>query len=74
MSKILVNGAGGFIGSHLAEYLVEQGHKVKAFIRYNSRNFREWLDKSKYINDIEIYSGDIKDYNRIINNKKAMSY
>lgn len=39
MSKILVTGAGGFIGSHLTEYLVEHGHKAKAVVRYNSRNF-----------------------------------
>lgn len=48
MSKILVTGAGGgFIGSHLTEYLVEKGHKVKAFVHYNSRNFWGWLEKSK---------------------------
>ncbi|WP_146028949.1 GDP-mannose 4,6-dehydratase, partial [Mesotoga sp. B105.6.4] len=29
--KALVTGAGGFIGSHLAEYLVEKGFEVKAF-------------------------------------------
>jgi dTDP-glucose 4,6-dehydratase len=56
MAKILVTGAGGFIvGSHLTEYLVEKGHKVKAFIRYNSRNFWGWLEKLKYIDNIEIY-------------------
>lgn len=44
MSKILVTGAGGFIGSHLTEYLVEKRHKVKVFIRYDSRNFWEWLE------------------------------
>ena len=63
MAKILVTGAGGFIGSHLTEYLVEQGHKVKAFVHYNSRNFWGWLEKSNYINDIEICSGDFKDCN-----------
>jgi len=50
MSKILVTGAGGFISSHLAEYLIEKGHEVKAFVRYNSRNFWGWLEKSKCIN------------------------
>ena len=64
-NKILVTGAGGFIGSHLTEYLVEQGHQVKAFVRYNSRNFWRWLEKSKYIDDIEIYSGDIRDYDSV---------
>ena len=43
MAKILVTGAGGFIGSHLTEYLVKNGHKVRALIHYNSWNFWGWL-------------------------------
>jgi NAD dependent epimerase/dehydratase len=74
MEKILVTGAGGFIGSHLTEYLVEQGHRIKAFIHYNSRNFWGWLEKSKYINDIEIYSGDIRDYDSVYKSMKGIDY
>lgn len=36
--RVLVTGAGGFIGSHLAETLVQQGANVRALVRYNSRN------------------------------------
>ena len=36
--KVLVTGAGGFIGSHLVEKLVALGSDVRAFVRYNSRN------------------------------------
>jgi NAD dependent epimerase/dehydratase len=36
--KVLVTGAGGFIGSHLAEALVKLGADVTALIHYNSRN------------------------------------
>jgi dTDP-glucose 4,6-dehydratase len=74
MSKILVTGAGGFIGSHLTEYLVEKGHEVKAFVHYNSRNFWGWLEKSEYINDIEIYSGDIRDYDSVYESMKGIDY
>lgn len=36
--RVLVTGAGGFIGSHLTERLVNEGAQVDAFVRYNSRN------------------------------------
>ena len=37
-SKILITGATGFIGSYLTEFLVEKGHSVIAFDRYNSNS------------------------------------
>ena len=36
--KVLVTGAGGFIGSHLVEGLIEKGASVRTFVHYNSRN------------------------------------
>ncbi len=65
--KVLVTGAAGFIGSHLTELLVEQGYSVKAFVHYNSRNHWGWLEDSKYKNDIEVISGDIRDYDSVYN-------
>jgi len=41
---VIVTGAGGFIGSHLCERLVGQGARVRAIVRYNSRNDRGHLD------------------------------
>ena len=61
MTQILVTGAGGFIGSHLCEQLVENGHHIKAFVRYNSRNSWGWLESLKCKDRIEIISGDIRD-------------
>ena len=60
---ILVTGADGFIGSHLVEALVRQGHKVRAFVLYNSFNSWGWLDNcnSDVKEQFEIFSGDIRD-------------
>lgn len=67
MNKILVTGAGGFIGSHLTELLIEQGFQITAFIRYNSQNNHGWLENSKYKDNIEIIKGDIRDYDSVYN-------
>jgi dTDP-glucose 4,6-dehydratase len=34
--RVLVTGAGGFIGSHLVEALLDRGAKVRALVRYKS--------------------------------------
>ena len=63
MSKVLVTGADGFIGSHLVEHLTRKGIFVKAFCFYNSFSSCGWLsDTSLNLkNDIEIIFGDIRD-------------
>lgn len=67
MKKILITGADGFIGSHLTEALLEQGHQVKAFVYYNSFNSWGWLEtipKDK-LKQIEVFAGDIRDPNGV---------
>jgi NAD dependent epimerase/dehydratase len=61
--RVLLTGAGGFIGSHLAERLVHAGAHVRAFVHYNSRNDRGLLED---VNDdvqaaMEIVLGDLTD-------------
>lgn len=65
--KVLVTGADGFIGSHLAEELVRRGCSVRAFVCYNSFNSWGWLDQSpKEIQDsLEVFPGDIRDPYRV---------
>jgi NAD dependent epimerase/dehydratase len=63
--KALVTGAGGFIGSHLVELLIEKGYDVKAFVRYNSKNSWGFLEDSRYKKNIEVISGDIRDFDSV---------
>ncbi|MCD5410377.1 MAG: NAD-dependent 4,6-dehydratase LegB [Clostridiales bacterium] len=71
MKKILITGADGFIGSHLVERLITDGHKVRAFTYYNSFNSWGWLDtlSAKKLKEIDIFAGDIRDPNGV---RKAM--
>lgn len=63
MKKVLVTGAAGFIGSHLVERLVREGHQVRAYVHYNSRN--DWanleLADPAIKREIEVVTGDIAD-------------
>lgn len=63
--KVLVTGAGGFIGSHLAEKLTELGAEVTAFVRYNSSGGWGWLDDSKQAPMLKVFAGDIGDRDRV---------
>lgn len=61
--KVLVTGAGGFIGSHLTEELIRRGHQVRAFVHYNSRGSWGWLDSlpQDIRGEIEVFAGDVRD-------------
>lgn len=61
--RLLLTGAGGFIGSHLAQRLVELGASVRALVRYNSRNDWGLLEQlpAPILKQIEVVPGDITD-------------
>ncbi len=65
--SVLVTGACGFIGSHLVEGLLEEEAKVRAFVYYNSFNSWGWLDTfpKEKLDQIEIFTGDIRDPNGV---------
>jgi dTDP-glucose 4,6-dehydratase len=61
--RVLVTGAGGFIGSHLTEALVHRGANVRAFVHYNSRGNLGNLAYAapSALRAIEILYGDLRD-------------
>jgi dTDP-glucose 4,6-dehydratase len=63
--RVLVTGAGGFIGSHLAERLVELGARTRAFIHYNSANSWGWLDQSPVKDEFDVFLGDLRDQDNV---------
>ena len=67
MDKVLVTGAGGFIGSHLTEKLVSEGYEVRAFVHYNSLGSWGWIDSfpKEVKKNIEVFAGDIRDPNGV---------
>jgi dTDP-glucose 4,6-dehydratase len=60
---VLVTGAGGFIGGHVVERLVNDGARVRALCRYNSRNERGTLDwlPPEVTADVEVVLGELRD-------------
>jgi NAD dependent epimerase/dehydratase len=58
--RVLVTGAGGFIASHLVERLLHEGVRVRAFVRYNSRDEAGFLREVKAQEGLEIVAGDLR--------------
>ncbi len=61
--RVLVTGAGGFIGSQLVESLVQDGAEVRAFVRYNSRGDAGLLRQlpAEVIRQLDVVAGDLRD-------------
>ena len=61
IKKVLITGAGGFIGSHLTDMLNKMNYDVRALVEYNSFNNWGWIEELECKNDLEVVSGDIRD-------------
>src|SRR5215213_2967569 len=65
--NVLVTGAGGFIGSHLVERLIDQGAHVRAFVRYNSKGDIGHLSVlgAEAFSKLDIIAGDLRDLSAV---------
>jgi NAD dependent epimerase/dehydratase len=71
--RVLVTGAGGFIGSHLVEALVESGAEVRALVHYRGNGSWGWLDESKHKTHFEVVAGDVTDRDSVAAAVKSTS-
>jgi NAD dependent epimerase/dehydratase len=67
--RVLITGAGGFIGSHLTETLVKKGAKVRALVHYNSFHRYGWLEAlpPEMEKEVDVRLGDVRDMSGMSN-------
>jgi len=55
--RVLITGVTGFVGSHLAEYCLDQGHEVAGTFRWRSRDENLSIVKGK----VALHDADLRD-------------
>src|SRR3954453_12322285 len=59
--KVLITGGAGFIGSHLADRLLADGHEVRALDDLDAQ-VRQQGGRPEYLDpDVELQTGDVRD-------------
>jgi NAD dependent epimerase/dehydratase len=71
--KVFLTGADGFIGSHLAETLVRDGHTVTALAIYNSIGLEGWLAPlpKEIRSELNVIHGDVRDAEQVADGVKG---
>jgi nucleoside-diphosphate-sugar epimerase len=60
--KVLITGAGGFIGSHLVDHFLSAGHEVRALDNFATGRRENILH---VVDEIELVEGDLQSYERV---------
>ena len=66
--KVLIAGAGGFIGGHLAKSLLDEGHDV---VCADSKPFEFWF---QIFDECKNYSLDLKEYDNCLKTSEGVDY
>src|SRR5919206_323006 len=65
-NHILITGGAGFIGSHLADALLQRDHEVRALDNLSPQVHGEGLSRPAYLSeDVELIQGDVRDLNAV---------
>ena len=60
--KVLITGGAGFIGSHLADELINQGYSVRALDNLSEQVHGKDAERPEYLNkQVELQIGDVRD-------------
>ena len=71
MSRILVTGGAGFIGSHLVDELIKKDNEVVVYDNFSSGR-REFLESSLSTGKVELIEGDLLDLESLIRAMKGI--
>ena len=63
--KVLITGGGGFIGSHLADRLLADGHEVRAFDNLDRQVHVDGERPDYLADDVELRVGDVRDHEAV---------
>lgn len=71
MKRIFITGGAGFIGSHIAEALLQEGYEVTIYDNFDSGSMRNIANMKEHV---RIVRGDILDYEKLARAMKKHDY
>lgn len=70
MSRFLITGGAGFIGSHITDFVLQKGHEVVVFDNFSTGR----MENLSAVDDIKIVNGDIRDASALDSAMNGVDY